>query len=417
MQAVLFDCINPKSRNFMSSGFVLDCFPKTRKTGRPGFWTTSTHETSTNHAQRGFEARAARDSFRPPERRRAAVSGFPMRSSDCAIVHDYNNSRQWFGWLYRGWRRRADRERNQPHDVALDFSGNIYIADVSNARVRKVSSGIISTLAGNGTVAYAGDGVPATSAELDLPEGVAADSGGNVYIADSGGSSLTTGSPLTGGVVRKVTAGGTISSVAGYGTAGYYGDGGPAIMCSSASLPECSPIHPATFTSWTPARQPDPQSGFEREHHDSRRQQRPRVFGRRSFGDCHFAQPAARMALDDQPAICTSRTHSIRGSAWYPLPASSRRLQEPVPLGLFGRRRPRHRRSALVSFRNRGGCGPKRLHSRYDKQPDSRDFGGRHDHDRGGQRRQRVWIGRSRGHEHLPRISARNRVTLTGTYT
>ena len=105
---------------------------------------------------------------------------------------------------------------------------NLYIADTLNSRVRKVASGIISTLAGNGTTGYLGDGGPATSAELIIPVGVAVDSSGNVYIADPGGSTTTSGTNVSGGVVREVTAGGTISTVAGNGTAGYYGDGGPA---------------------------------------------------------------------------------------------------------------------------------------------------------------------------------------------
>ena len=119
-------------------------------------------------------------------------------------------------------------ELNQPSDVALDSSGNLYIADALNARVRKVASGIIATLAGNGTAGYSGDGGPATRAELNLPLGAAVDSSGNVYIADAGGSSATTGTTVSGGLVRKVTSGGTISTVTGSGTAGYFGDGGPA---------------------------------------------------------------------------------------------------------------------------------------------------------------------------------------------
>ena len=117
-------------------------------------------------------------------------------------------------------------ELGNPYGVTVDSADNIYIADPSNKRIRKVAAntGIISTVAGNGTYGYSGDGGPATSAELDAPQGVTVDSAGNLYIADSGNN-----------VIRKVTAAtGIISTVAGNGygagtdTGGYSGDGGPA---------------------------------------------------------------------------------------------------------------------------------------------------------------------------------------------
>ena len=103
-----------------------------------------------------------------------------------------------------------------PRGVAVDSSGNLYIADTADQRIRKVSGGIITTVAGNGTYGSAGDGGPATSAELDSPSGVAVDSGDNIYIADT-----------LNNRIRKVS-GGIITSVAGNGTTGYAGDGGPA---------------------------------------------------------------------------------------------------------------------------------------------------------------------------------------------
>jgi uncharacterized protein (TIGR03437 family) len=108
-------------------------------------------------------------------------------------------------------------ELNFPTGLALDSSGNVYIADSLNHRVRKVSGGSISTIAGNGVISYSGDGGPASSAQLNTPQAVAVDSSGNFYIADT-----------LNNVVRKVTAGGTISTIAGNGTAGYGGDGGNA---------------------------------------------------------------------------------------------------------------------------------------------------------------------------------------------
>ena len=110
-------------------------------------------------------------------------------------------------------------ELSYPASVAVDTNGNVYIADEAGDRIRKVtkSTGIISTIAGNGTQGYSGDGGAATSAELSLPDGVAVDTSGNVYIADFGNKRI-----------RKVTTAGIISTVAGNGTAGYSGDGGAA---------------------------------------------------------------------------------------------------------------------------------------------------------------------------------------------
>jgi sugar lactone lactonase YvrE len=112
-----------------------------------------------------------------------------------------------------------------PWGVALDPSGNLYIADGRNYRVRKVStSGIISTVAGNGIKGFSGDGGPATSAELGFTVGVALDSAGNIYIADAGNNRI-----------RKVSTSGIISTVAGNGTRGFSGDGGPATSAELGS--------------------------------------------------------------------------------------------------------------------------------------------------------------------------------------
>jgi sugar lactone lactonase YvrE/P pilus assembly chaperone PapD len=105
---------------------------------------------------------------------------------------------------------------NYPSAVAIDGSGNLYIADTYNNVIRKVdTSGNISTVAGNGTAGYSGDGHAAIGAQLNYPSGVAADSAGNFWIADSNNS-----------VIRKIDIStGNISTVAGNGTAGYSGDG------------------------------------------------------------------------------------------------------------------------------------------------------------------------------------------------
>jgi sugar lactone lactonase YvrE len=112
---------------------------------------------------------------------------------------------------------------NRSFGVTIDNSGNIYIADTYNYRIRKVNtSGIITTVAGNGTAGYSGDGGAATAAKLNYPREIGLDSSGNIYIADQGNNR-----------VRKVNTSGIITTVAGNGTAGYSGDGGAA---TSASL-------------------------------------------------------------------------------------------------------------------------------------------------------------------------------------
>jgi uncharacterized protein (TIGR03437 family) len=106
---------------------------------------------------------------------------------------------------------------NNPTSVAVDASGNVFFVDLGNVRVRKVSSGMINTAAGNGTVRYAGDGGPAQSAQLNAASEVAVAGDGTVYIADTNNQRI-----------RKIDSSGTISTVAGNGSAGYGGDNGAA---------------------------------------------------------------------------------------------------------------------------------------------------------------------------------------------
>jgi gliding motility-associated-like protein len=118
---------------------------------------------------------------------------------------------------------------NGPIGITFDALGNLYVADAGNERVRKITSGgIISTIAGTGTATFSGDGGPATSAGLNIPNGVAVDASGNVYITDDNNNR-----------VRKINTSGIISTFCGNGTAGFSGDGGQA---TSASINKISGI-------------------------------------------------------------------------------------------------------------------------------------------------------------------------------
>ncbi len=100
----------------------------------------------------------------------------------------------------------------------VSASGNIYFADKGNDVIRKINaSGIISTIAGTGVTGYTGDNGPATAAKLNSPTSVAIDAAGNIYLTDDGNN-----------VIRKISAAGIITTIAGNGTVGYYGDHGPA---------------------------------------------------------------------------------------------------------------------------------------------------------------------------------------------
>ncbi|MFI5140720.1 MAG: T9SS type A sorting domain-containing protein [Bacteroidia bacterium] len=103
-----------------------------------------------------------------------------------------------------------------PLGVLVDAQDNLYIGDTYNNVIRKVNTaGIISTIAGNGTGAFGGDGGMATNAKLNTPAGMCFDAAGNFYIADQGNH-----------VIRKINTAGIISSIAGDTSAGFAGDGG-----------------------------------------------------------------------------------------------------------------------------------------------------------------------------------------------
>lgn len=121
-----------------------------------------------------------------------------------------------------------------PSGIAFDAAGNIYISDKENNRVRKVNSaGVISTYAGTGAVGSTGDGAAATAATFNHPYGLATDTAGNLYIAD-----------VNNHHVRKVSTSGIITNFAGNGTPTFWGDGGAA-TAASLNYPQCIYISPA----------------------------------------------------------------------------------------------------------------------------------------------------------------------------
>ncbi|WP_158085246.1 T9SS type A sorting domain-containing protein [Niastella vici] len=114
---------------------------------------------------------------------------------------------------------------NGVQGLAFDGTGNLFAADISNNRIRKItmSTGLISTIAGTGTGGYNGDGILATAAQINIPSALAFDSNGDLYFTDRSNHRI-----------RKITTStGIISTVAGTGTAGYNGDG---ILATAAQL-------------------------------------------------------------------------------------------------------------------------------------------------------------------------------------
>ena len=156
--------------------------------------------------------------------------------SDGAFKIDPAGNRVRVAGIERNWRYSGDggpavRAGLNTRSVALDTDGNLYLADAGNNRIRKLSpvTGAITTVAGDGVKGFSGDGGPATSAQLDGPSGVALDAAGNLYIAD--------GTRAGNNRIRRVAAAtGVITTVAGNGSRGYSGDGGPATLAQFSSL-------------------------------------------------------------------------------------------------------------------------------------------------------------------------------------
>lgn len=120
---------------------------------------------------------------------------------------------------------------DRPCGIAVDATGNLYIADADNDRIRKVdNAGIISTIAGTGTNGFSGDGFAATSADIGFPSCIIVDAFGNVFFASQNG----------GYCVRKINTSGIISTIAGTGVSGYNGDG---ILAVNAQLTSPAAIY------------------------------------------------------------------------------------------------------------------------------------------------------------------------------
>ncbi|MFJ3433031.1 RICIN domain-containing protein [Streptomyces cyaneofuscatus] len=158
--------------------------------------------------------------------------GIALDSSGSLYFSDYNNHRvrkistdgristvAGAGAGYRGDNGPAvSAQLNCPREVAVDAAGSVYVTDAANHRVRVITTdGKINTVAGTGSAGFSGDGGPADKAQLNYPLGVAVDSTGALYISDHGNNR-----------VRKISADGKISTVAGTGVAGFKGDDGPA---------------------------------------------------------------------------------------------------------------------------------------------------------------------------------------------
>jgi sugar lactone lactonase YvrE len=119
----------------------------------------------------------------------------------------------------------SEARLNTPIAIAFDAQDNLYILDRDNNRVRKVdAAGNITTIAGEGTWGFSGDGGPATAAMISTSSGIAVDAAGNVYIADTDNARI-----------RMVDVNGMISTFAGTGEPGYAGDGGPAAAAQLSS--------------------------------------------------------------------------------------------------------------------------------------------------------------------------------------
>ncbi len=119
----------------------------------------------------------------------------------------------------------TEGELVNPSEIFIDNAGNLFITELSNNIIRKVdASGIISTFAGTGEFRFSGDGGPAIDATFFGPQGIFGDSAGNIFVSDTGNNRI-----------RKIDSSGIITTVAGTGNFGFFGDGGPATEAELAT--------------------------------------------------------------------------------------------------------------------------------------------------------------------------------------
>ena len=263
---------------------------------------------------------------------------------------------------------------NHPDGVAVDASGNLYVADNFNARIRKVTSdGTINTIAGTGFVAFTGDGGPAASATLSLITGVAVDTFGNVFIADS-----------VNDRIRKINPAGIISSFVGNGRFRFVGDGGPA---TSAAL-----NYPSSVAADT--------SGniFFTDPFNARiRKVTPAgiistVAGNGAGGFSGDGGPATQaglffpfgVAVDSSGNLFIADTDNVRIRKVTPQGIIST-VAGNGSLRIFGRWRISHQRVVQSADIARGGRGGKSIHRRQQKQSHSKSDAGWHYQHRGRQ--------------------------------
>jgi hypothetical protein len=215
--------------------------------------------------------------------------------------------------------------------LAADGAGNLYVVDASGTnRVRRISAnGIVTTVAGNGTAGFSGDGGPATSAALNIPLRVTTDTAGNLYIADTGNNRI-----------RKVSTDGIITTVAGNGVAGSTGDGGPA---TSASL----------FGPWSVA--VDGAGGLYIGEQDYRVRKVSTagiittVAGNGTYGISGDGGPAIAAALTDNRQIAADRAGNL-----YIADSDTNRVRKVTPAGIIST----IAGNGTSSFSGDGGAAP-----------------------------------------------------------